>query len=782
MKKLIIIALSIMYFIQWSTAQTMTQTVKGTVTDRASQEELLGAMIILTGSDPITGTSTGLDGTFTLENVPVGRQNFECRMIGYESEFFTEILVSSGKEVILDINLKEDVTNLDEVVVTYQSDKRKAINEMASVSSRQFTVEETQRYAGGMNDPARLVSSFAGVATPSISSNGISVRGNSPSGLLWRIEGVEVPSPNHFADLNIAGAGLLTALSSQMMGNSDFMTGAFPAEYGNAASGVFDINLRDGNSTKREHTAQIGILGVDFATEGPYKKGSDASYLINYRYSTFALIAPLLPSDAGVLKYQDLSFKTKIPTKTAGTFSLWGIGAYDSINMEDSLDTTNPGEEFAMQNSQTSMYMFASGLNHKINLNSRAFLSSSIAMSGNSLSFKEQKTDPNGVEFPRADAQKNHYKLTLQSSLTSYFGDKHYNRTGFYANNLGYDLDINHTSDDGTVPVNYIKEDGQAMLYQFYTQSQIDLSSKLSLNAGLHSQYFQLNEDLTIEPRISATYKVNPKNSISVAYGLHSRIEPLNYYFIKDDFGNANNKSLKLMKANHLVLSFSTVLSNYLQLKIEPYYQKLNHVPVVPDSYISTLNIEDNLFFNESLISGGTGRNYGIDITLDRHLHNGLYYQLTASLFDSKYTPTDGIERNTRFNKNFVLNAIIGMEWQVGRSNNNTFSANFRLNYLGGNRAEAIDMESSVLDQSVVYGETNEALSFSQKYKDIPIMSFTVSYRKNKPKYSSVWSLQVLNANLAEEFDYNNFNTQTQSIDQIYTSIMIPNLSYKIEF
>jgi len=243
MKKILFTTLSIISFCGLSFSQNITQTVKGKIFDKTTQETLIGATIILLNSDPLVGTTTNMDGEFSLENVPIGRQSIKISMIGYEPYFANELLISSGKQVILNVDLYEMVTELNEVVIIPKRNKEKPINSMAVVSSRQFTVEETQRYAGGLNDPARLVSSFAGVATPSISSNGISVRGNSPFGLLWRVEDVEVPSPSHFADLTIAGAGLLTVLSSQMMGNSDFYTGAFPAEYGNATSGVFD-NLR----------------------------------------------------------------------------------------------------------------------------------------------------------------------------------------------------------------------------------------------------------------------------------------------------------------------------------------------------------------------------------------------------------------------------------------------------------------------------------------------------------------------------------------------------------
>lgn len=780
MKKLIIIAFCIARFVV-SHAQTITQTVTGKVTDEKTQEAILGAMIILAGSEPVKGTTSGLDGTFILQDVPVGRQSVECRMMGYEKDIAAEVLVSSGKEVILNFRLKESTSSLDELVVVYKADKNKPINEMSAVSSRQFTVEETQRYAGGMDDPARMVSSFAGVVSPSVSSNGISVRGNSPAGLLWRVEGVEVPSPNHFADLSVAGAGALTALSSHVLGNSDFMTGAFPAEYGNASSGVFDMNLRSGNSSQKEHTLQVGLLGVDFATEGPFKKGKQSTYLLNYRYSTLALIGSFLPSDAGILKYQDLSFKVDMPTKNAGKFSFWSVSAYDGIDIE----ADEPSEwtaESNRDNSRTSMYMFASGLNHRLPLSSKTFLNTSLAFTGNGLSFDEQFVDDDLDEIPQSDAHKKQYKYTLQSSLNTHFSNRHYNKTGFYINNLRYDMDLAHTPTRGATPETIAKEDGQSYLLQLYSQSRFELSPRVILNAGIHSQYFQLNEELTVEPRLSIGYKLTSNSDLSFAYGLHSKIESLGVYFVKDELGNEPNRELKLMKSHHYVLSYSTRIGNQMKFTVEPYYQYLTDVPVAPNSYVSTINMQDNLFFNETLLSNGTGRNVGLDITLERYLHNGFYSLLTASIFDSKYTANDGIERNTRLNKNYVFNAVVGKEWQVGRNNNNTFGANIRLNYMGGNRVEAIDEARSVEEQRVVFGETNGQLSYTEKTQDMPIWSFTLSYRKNKPKAASVWSLQILNAGQTAEYDGPSFNSETQQVQHDFVGIMIPNLSYKIEF
>ena len=332
------------------------------------------------------------------------------------------------------------------------------------------------------------------------------------------------------------------------------------------------------------------------------------------------------------------------------------------------------------------------------------------------------------------------------------------------------------------MPEPIISEEGNSNVFQLYSQSKIKLSSLLTLNAGIHSQYFILNKEISIEPRLALNYTLNEKSSLALAYGLHSKIESLPLYFIKDDFGNEVNKELELMKSNHFVVSYNLMISKNVKISIEPYYQYLSNVPVAPDSYISTLNTEDNLFFNSQLVSEGTGRNMGIDFTIERYLNGGLYYLLSASIFDSKYTANDGVERNTRFNKNYVFNAIIGKEWQVGPNDNNIFGANFRLNYLSGNRIESIDMQNSLDQEEVIYGETNGNLSFSEKHPSTPILSFTVSYRKNKPKYSSVWSLQVLNATATSEFEEDYYNTKTNTIEQRYSQLIIPNLSYKVEF
>jgi len=535
-----------------------------------------------------------------------------------------------------------------------------------------------------------------------------------------------------------------------------------------------------GNTEKREYTFQAGVIGIDFATEGPFHQDGNSSYLMNYRYSTMGLIAPILPEDAGIIKYQDLAFKTNFPTQNSGTFSFWGIGAldYQKMNPADSIDWIS---DFDRDDSETTLYMYTTGLTHKLFINSSTYLKTIFSSTGNGLTHKEKRLDYDLDLHPQSHVDNDEWRYTVQSNLNKRFNRTHSNQSGFSYSRLSYQLGIEQVEEDGEDLTTMVNRSGNTGLIQLYTQSKLTVSPRLSLNIGVHSSYFLLNDNHSIEPRARLKYDINDKHNIALAYGIHSRIERLPVYFIKDN-GNTPNKNLDMLRSSHYVLAYNVKLNRNLRLCVEPYYQHLSNIPVSPDSYFSTINMQNDIFFNERLISAGSGRNIGIDVTLERFLHDGYYYLFTASMFDSKYKDAAGVTRNTRFNKNYVFNLLVGKEWVVGNNKNNILSANIRLNYLGGNRREAVDNGSSILDKEVIYGETDGNRSFSQQFDDTPVFSVAISYRKNKSNSSSVWTLQILNATAAQEYSNDFYNLKTEDVETNYEGIMVPNLSYKIEF
>jgi len=763
-------------------SQDITQVVRGKIVDEGTQMPLPFTTIAILTLDPVMGCTADENGFFRLNKVPVGRHNIQISFMGYEPKLISELLITSGKEMVLEIGLIEKVEMMDEVVVKAYTQKDKPLNNMSTVSARSFSVEEAQRYAGGFDDPARLASSFAGVSTGYIDDNAIIVRGNAPKGLLWRLEGIEIPNPNHFANLSTFGGGGVSALSSLMLANSDFFTGAFPAEYGNAMSGVFDIKLRTGNNEKHEHAVQIGALGLDFSSEGPFSKNSKATYLFNYRYSTFGLIKPILPEEANIPVYQDFCFKINVPTEKAGIFSLWALAADDKIKFEADPDTSEWSFDSDREVGYANQRMAATGLNHRYILGSKTYLNSTLALSGDYTEFVKDYLDFDLTKSASQYINNLNTKYTLTSTLNHKFNARHSNRTGFIVNNIHYNNLLKYAPTMGEELVTAADEDGSSTLVHLYSQSKINLSSHFIVNLGMHGLYWGMNKEVVLEPRLGATYHLTNRQSVSFAYGKHSRLEPQSLYFarvMEDDEVTYPNKNLALSKAHHFVLAYDINLSSNIRLKVEPYFQYLYDIPVTPDSSYSTINMEADWFFTEKMVSKGTGTNLGIDLTLERFLKDGFYYLFTASLFESKYVGGDGVKRNTRYNTNYVVNILLGKEWTLGISQNKFLGANVRLNLLGGQRVYPLDGTSSSSMQHVIYDYSRP---FEDQKPGIFHVNASMSYRINKKKHSSIWSVQVLNLLGSEENYGYAYNYRTDQIKEEKIAVVVPSVSYKIEF
>lgn len=457
------------------------QVISGVVTDKITSLPLQFANVTVLNSQPLIGAVTDSLGMFKFSVVPTGRYEIEVSMVGYQNKVIREVLLVSGKQTQLSIDLEESVTELGEVVVRPSLNKQKALNPFATVSARLLSVEEASRYAGGFDDPARLASAFAGVASNN-SNNGIVVRGNAPRYLQWRMEGVEIPSPNHFNDLRSFGGGTLTALSAQMLANSDFFTGAFPAEYSNALSGVFDMKLKKGNTDKTERTIQLGIIGLESSQEGPFKKGGKSSYVYNYRYATLGLLAPLLPDGASTIKYQDLSFKLNFPTKKAGVFSLWGLGLIDGAQNYPKKDSTERKYYDDIQEDRIRMKTAVFGVNHKIFLKNDAYLQTVLSATATNTDWQTKALDQMVRLLPFSNISNTNWEYAFSSFVNKKFGNRHTNRSGVKIRFLNYDLQLNRAAAVGADPLEIVNAEGSSILSSAFTNSAFILISKLKFN------------------------------------------------------------------------------------------------------------------------------------------------------------------------------------------------------------------------------------------------------------------------------------------------------------
>lgn len=765
-----------------STGQPVTQSIRGLISNIESQSPLANASITLLSTLHPMGAISQEDGSFRIDRVPVGRHTLLISLNGYENATLTEVLVTSGKETILPVFLKQVVTKLKEVVIKSGIQKHRPLNAMATVSARSFSVEETRRYAGGLDDPARMASAFAGVTAGNLQDNAIIIRGNAPKGVLWRLEGVEIPNPNHFAGGNVAGGGVVTIFSSQLLSNSDFFTGAFPAEYGNALAGVFDMKLRSGNNEKRESAIQLGLMGIDLSSEGPFKKGKKATYLFNYRYSTLALLSAMgLFKEAQLPKYQDFSFKVNLPTQKAGTFSLWGIGALDHAFEKPALDSGKWETNWDRFQNNWKLSTGALGLTHKLNLGTQTLLTTTLATAGVKNTADMRRVNDDLQLQPDARLTDLSGRATLSSVLNHTFKPGLSIRTGINYHCLFYNLDLNSTIDNDPASFrNITRSSGESGFMEFFAQSRYSITSNFTLNAGINASYYDINKTSAVDPRIGLQYKINHRQTLAFGYGRHRQMEDLRIYMIeqkREDKVSYPNKQLQLANAQHFVLAYDWQLTPSLRLKLEPYYQVLQNIPGIADSSYSMVNFQQDWTFSDSLGNNSRGRNMGIDLTLERFLRNNYYYLITGSIFNSRYKAADGIWRNTRYNKTFAFNVLGGKEWITPKGD--IWGFNGRLNVLGGQRYSPVDVDKTLANKKIYYDEQH---AFEKQADPMYYFDLTITYRINRKKYSGIFALQLKNVFGTPSFYGYDYNYRSREIVKEVDRIMLPILSYKIEF
>ena len=777
-----------------SFSQAPTQSIRGVVLDADSQVPLIGATVQVVGFDSSFGTTTDLDGEFSLSAIPVGRQTLLINYLGYESSTIPSIIISSGKETVLTITMQESITALEEVVITAEVNKQETLNEMTTLSGRSFSVEETQRYAASLLDPARMAQNYAGVTSSGDNlSNEIVIRGNSPAYVQWRIEGIQVPGPNHYASKGSSGGGI-SMLSSSMLGNSDFYTGAFPADMGNALAGAFDLNFRNGNNTQREHSFQFGVIGIEASTEGPFSKKSKASYLINYRYSALGLIQKITDLNFGdaQINFQDISFKINLPTKKYGSFSIFGLGGLsNSSNERDENPTSwrNNGDLF--QYSELNSYALF-GVSHKyLFKNQKTYIKTVLA---NTLDRYERSEDFIDLRKNSAIVDDEIEDLKDQVTRLSFTlnhkeSAKHSFRTGMVISHLNYSfLNSNRIINGignfefeyGPATV-YVDSEGSTNMLQAFAMHKYRAAKDWTINYGVHFTHFALSKSSALEPRLGVKWQFSKKQSVAISVGLHSQAEHLLNYALQRQQADGSffqpNLVLELTKAAHFVVGYDHSFTSSLRLKVEAYYQSLYDVPMdtsfVAGSILNAENVYDVIYDSRILTNVGKGQNIGIDLTLEKFMSNGYYYLLTGSLFDSSITGLDGEKYNTRYNSKFNLTLLAGKEYKVGKAGKNTLAINGKILYYGGNRYSEWDFTNGNLTEGGFY-----------KLQADPYYRFDASlnYRVNKKSTTHIFSLEIQNftnhrniEDVRPDFSQGNYFT-------VFQSGIIPNINYRVEF
>jgi hypothetical protein len=802
--KYVITIIAFLFVFQPSRSQTPVQTVKGRVVEKETKAPLAGAIITMLTNDSASqyGATADNDGYFKINNIPVGKQNFKARYIGYTDVYINDIIVGSGKEVWLNIEMEESINKVSEVEIK-AAPKGAVKNEMATVSVRTFDVAETERYAGSRQDPARMASNFAGAQGTNDTRNDIVIRGNSPLGVVWRMDDATIPNPNHFAIAGTTG-GPVSILNNKTISNSDFFTGAFPAEYGNGIAAVFDLKMRNGNSEKYEGTFQLGFLGTELALEGPINRKKRSSFTATYRYSTLKLFEGLnikLGTDA-VPNYQDFSFRFNFPLNDKSSIAFWGIGGSSKIDIifsnilkTDSGNSEKYGLNDRDQFFRTSMYTFATSYNHTFSNKTYLKMVVSQSMQRNSaihvLTLRDSATNKladytslgyrfitnitgfNGYINHKFSSRAN---LKAGTSIDYYFYDlldssinEQKLKSSFYPvlPNGRYDLGgpFNTINPIREYDIKYATKRA-AYLIQPYIQYKYRFKDDFFLTGGLHFQYFSLNKEFDVEPRFGMSYKLSAKQNLSFGSGLHSQTLPAYMYFYrlpqepsKEYFTNVKN-----MKSFQNVISYDNSINQHTRVKIEAYYQYLFNVPVlvIPSSF-SMINQGSGftrIFPDTTLQNSGTGKNLGIEITLERFFYKNYYLMSTFSLYDSKYKGSDGKTYNSDFNGNYAFNFVGGYEYKIKEGKKGyekTIISGGKFTIGGGKRYSPADTLKTI--QRAEYTASDQGRN-SLQFDPYLRFDLKLGYRINTKKMTHEFALDIVNL-----FNIQNYLTMSYSLD-----------------
>ena len=807
-KILLALVASLLFLCPFKIFGQKTQNLKGMVIDKSVRNELIGATVRIAPSHlpdaAPKGAVTDETGRFRFANLALGKYTVLVTYIGYKNAVLTNVTLDAGKETDLIIEMEETILQHEAVVITGTQDKEKPLNEFSLVSARTFSVEETRRFAAAVNDPARMATSFAGVVMEDDGNNHIVIRGNAPNGLLWRMEGVDIPNPNHFSNVGTAGGGI-SILSSQLLTNSDFSTGAFAAEYGNALSGVFDLKLRKGNSDRREFTLQVGVLGLDVATEGPLQRSKnkpvsasafakatadkkatagEGSYLVNYRYSTLSLMGKLgVPLGDAVTNFQDLSFNVWKSAGKVGTFSFFGLGGLSKQTLKGIADTAIWNK--TLEKKYPFIFIANTGvvgMTHSKIWGSSTFLKTALVFSGteNGLN-QDEYVLPDYALRRDFETSSRQTKGTLSTVLNHKFNARHHLRTGVYTNLIGYRLRQYSFDEENNQLEEQLKQSGTSQTVQAFAQWQYRPTDRMTFNLGVHSLAMLLNNKVSVEPRAAIKYAPDPSKSFSIGYGLHSQVMPLGLYFVKNESNQRLNPDLEMSKAHHFVLAYDYFPRKNLHFKSEAYYQHLFNVPVDKNkaSSFSMLNERGGIVWR-SLGNTGQGNNYGLELTGEQFLTRGLYWLASLSLYRSEYRGSDLVWRSTRFDCQYAGTLTAGKEWAWNRRHKDrSFGLNLKLVSTGGQLDTPIDLESSKAQKETIYYEDQ---AFTDQLPAYFRLDAGVRLKRNYRRMTTTLSLDVQNASNRQNLGGQFYNVDTQAVETWYQAPLIPILAYRLEF
>ena len=685
-------------------------------------------------------------GECTFTNVPKGA----WQLIAYKNNRYTNfsIILNSDSTIVAFLNSKTISTQ--EVIIQA---KKEVLNSNQGVFT--LDIEKTKQYPASMDDPNRLISNSPSTTITDDNYNFIVVRGNTPTSLIYKVNGIEVPAPNHFATFGSTG-GSLSMFKTDAISSLSLYTSAFSAEHGNALAGIFDLKLKDGNKDKRKLKIQVGVVGLGLNSDGPILKNNKHSYLVSYRYSSLGLLKAIdIQFDNTPLPtYQDFQYNINLQSKFWSMIKIWSLFGYNTTVKKESYVKT------------TTNYMFLQGINLCKNINCKLTLNIDALFATNTSKINEKYKTENNVNIGY-----NENVFREQLTLTYQKNEKFNTSFGFIHSLKNYKYGLNSVF----INSKYIENTSDEVnVFQFYNNYNISLFKQFNTEFGVQSIYTTVINRISIDPRLKLKYNLNEKVEIGLSSGFYTKLEPIYIY-------NDQNKGLGYSKSKSINLGFNFKLTKSSNFKTEVYYEYLYQIPIGVygtgiSSNSSYINIYSVSTGDTQLENNASGYNKGVEFLFEKYIDNEYFVMLNSSFFESKYRENDSdMWRNSRFNLRYNLNLVLGKTIQL--NNKSKLGISGRVSANGGQYFEAVN-----LVDSKKYYRTKYEKDLTQRAAPYSKIDFQLSYLHNYEKCSIEYKLDIMNVLNTKNMLNQYYDIETGTIKNTYMLGLVPLLNINAMF
>lgn len=681
----------------WGTQSTFAQraSVHGRVYDVANNQGLPFVNIVVSGTT--IGTITDENGRYHLSGFEPGFIRLEVSYVGYENVISSEVEVSNSKSAYLDIALEKSTTELNEIMVSATLFRK---TEESPLSLKNIGISEIENSPGANRDISKVIQSFPGVqSTPSFR-NDIIIRGGGPSESRFFLDGVEVPNINHFATQGASG-GPVGIINADLLREVNYFSGAFPANRGNALSGVFEFYQVDGNSDRFQAQASVGASEISGTIDGPL--GENTTYIFSARRSYLQLLfsvleLPFLPT------FNDFQFKVKTKLDSRNELLFIGLGAIDKFALN--LDIKDPDEQqqsILASIPENDQWSYTAGVvykHYRDNGNESIVLSRSHL---NNSAVKYLDNDESSEANKTLDYISEEIENKLRYEHTARFGNvklnfganfdlvKYTNSTQqkrFYSDEV---LDVNFNTD-----INVLKWGIFGQVSNQLLNERLTLSLGIRMDANNYSSSMQSLFD-QISPRLSASYQLAPQWSVNFNAGRYFQLPPYTALGYKQN-GELINRSngLKYIQADHLIAGLEFQPKQNIVFTLEGFLKKYDDYPFSVNDSVSLANLgaDFGVIGNEEVRSVSEGRAYGVEfqtrISSSRKFSLNLSYTWVRSEFEDKNGKMLVSSWDSRHVLVLTSSKKLKRDWRIGA----------RWRFVGGLPYTPYDMERSTLTEA----------------------------------------------------------------------------------